>query len=63
MDKNLSALIAAVLDRLGLGEALDNNSGKEGQTETGNKTVPTILQVNDAWKVLPPEIVELNNRH
>ena len=41
----------------------DNNSGKEGQTIIGNTTVPSILQVNDAWKVLQPELVELNNRH
>ena len=61
--KPTSVLITAAPRRLGAGDVLDNNTDKKGQTETGNTTVPTILQVNDAWKVLSPELVELNNRH
>ena len=47
-DKSTREHITAVPDRLGSGDVLDNNSNKEGQTETGNTTAPTIPQANDA---------------
>ena len=60
---NISSLITVVPDMLGSGYVLNNNTNKEGQTEIKNTTVPPIPQVINAWKLLPLELVELNNRH
>ena len=44
----------AVPDWSTAGDVLDNNPNEERKTTIGNTTVPTILQINNAWKVLPP---------
>ena len=62
-DTKPSTLITDVPDRLEASNVLDKNSNEKGRMEIGNTTVPTIPQVIDAWKVLPPELLELNNRH